>query len=179
MPPLAVAGLGWILVILGVQPAGGGWDVTLDATGWSLVAYGWHRLVPLEATFGPARTVATVATAVALVRLIPLPEPVLTLVYVGSLLLVVASLALGATAVLAVARAGRSALVVGQASFLRWAGVALLATEAGAALGYLVLPVLGDLLLAAAFVGLAFSAWFTLLQLLSAGRAWARPVKQD
>jgi len=175
VPPLSVAALGWIMVVLGVEPSGSTWDVTIDATGWALVALGWQRLVRAEASFALARTVALLACLVALARLPSAPDGVDTFVDVLSLMLVALTLAVGAGALLVCSRAGGSATVAGQASFLRWGAIGLLVVEVGAAVGYLVEPGLGDLVVAAGTFNLAFAAWFTLLQLFSAGRRWAKP----
>lgn len=175
MPPLSVAALGWIMVVLGVEPSGSTWDVAVDATGWALVALGWQRLVRAEAAFALARTVALLACLVALARLPSVPDGVDTFVDVLSLMLVALTLAVGAGALLVCSRAGGSTTVAGQASFLRWGALGLLLVEVGAAVGYLVEPSLGDLVVAAGTFNLALTAWFTLLQLFSAGRGWARP----
>ena len=175
MPPLSVAALGWIMVVLGVEPSGSNWDVTVDATGWALVALGWHRLVRAESAFARARTVALLACAVALARLLPGPDGLSTFVYVLSLMMVALTLAVGAGALLVCSRAAGSTTVAGQASFLRWGALGLLIVEDAAALGYLVEPNLGDLVVAAGTFNLGFAIWFTLLQLFSAGRGWARP----
>lgn len=175
MPPFSVAGLGWIMVVLGVEPSGSNWDVTVDATGWALVALGWQRLVRGEPSFAPARTVALLACGVALARLVPAPDELGTFVYVLSLMMVALTLAVGAGALLVCSRAAGSPAVASQASFLRWGAFGLLFVEVAAAVGYLVEPSLGDLVLAAGTLNLAFAIWFTLLQLFSAGRGWARP----
>ena len=175
MPPLSVAALGWVLVVLGVEPNGGGWDVGVDAAGWALVAGGWHRLEPVEPAYVPARAAALAGAAAALLRLPDAPEQLRTVVYLASLLLVVLCLALGASALLASARCGGSALVSGQASFLRWAGLGLLVVECGAALALPFAPSLAGLVVSAAQVGLALATWFALVQLFSARRTWAKP----
>lgn len=178
MPPLSVAALGWVVVILGVEPNGGAADVGADAVGWLLVAFGWHRLASIEARYVSARGVALVAAGVSALRLADLPDAALTLAYIASLMLVSLAAALGAHALLGRARAGGSALASGQASFLRWSAVGLLLAQCVGAGGLAVAPTFGGLVIAAAQLGLAVGAWFALLQLFCSGREWARPVRR-
>lgn len=176
MPPLSVAALGWVLVVLGVEPNGGSWDVSVDAAGWGLAAFGWHRLVRVERAYAPARAAALAGAVVALLRLGDGPELLLTVVYLASLMLVMLGLALGASALLSRAREGGSALVSGQASFLRWAGLGLLLVECVGALALPLAPSLGGLVISAAQMGLVLAVWFAVLQLFSSRRDWAKPV---
>lgn len=174
VPPLLHAAFGWVFVVVSVQPYGGTLDVLVDLLGWLGIAWGWHRLAVVVPAFGPARTVALVAAGTALARLLEGPDWLLTALYLISVGLVMVGLAVGAGALLSTAQRHDSPLVAAQASFLRWAAVGVLVVEGAAGLASIASSDLVNLVVAAATLGLAFAVWFLLLQLLCAGRSYAR-----
>ncbi len=174
MLPLVHAAFGWVFVILAVQPYGGALDVTVDAVGWLGIAWGWHRLITVEPRFATARSVALVGAVAALLRLLPGPEVLLGAAEVVAAGAVTAAVAAGARALGSAAEQHGSPLVAAQSSFLQWAAVGALLVACGAGLGSAAARELTGLVSAAVLLGLGLAAWFTVLQLLSAGRAYLR-----
>jgi len=172
--PLLHASFGWVFVILAVAPYNGTLDVAVDIVGWLGIAWGWHRLISVEPRFATARAVALAGVATAVVRLLPWPEPLVLTAQVVAVGLVAAGVVSGAGALMAAAAAHESPLVAAQSSFLRWAAVGVLMIECGAGLGSLAVRTLTGLVSAAVLLGFGLAAWFTVLQILSAGRGYLR-----
>jgi hypothetical protein len=172
--PLAHAVFGWVFVILAVQPFGGALDVGVDAIGWLGIAWGWHQLVVVEAGFASARAVALTGAGTAVLRLLPGPELLVVTAELVAVTVVALGVSLGSAALLRAAEENGAPLVAAQCSFLRWAAVGVLVIEVSAALGSLAVVQLTGLASSAVLMGLGLAAYFTLLQLVSAGRPWLR-----
>jgi hypothetical protein len=175
VPPLAVASLGWVCIVLGPRPTGTTLDIAFDIGGWLLVALAWWRMVRAAARFALAARVALTAACVAALRLLPASDAVTTVTVAASAILVMAGLALSAWALLDAAKHGESPIVAAQASFLRGSALGLLIVQVGAALGYLITPDMAELFVVAAALGIVLGLWFAVLLLVSAGFGWARP----
>jgi hypothetical protein len=175
MPPLAVASLGWVCIVLGPRPTGTTLDIAFDIAGWLLVALAWRRMVRAAARFSLAARIALAAACVATLRLVPAPDAVATVTVAASAMLVMAGLAASAWALLDAAKQGEAPIVAAQASFLRGSALGLLIVQVGASLGYLLPPDMAELFVVAAALGIVLGLWFAVLLLVSAGYGWARP----
>ena len=175
MPPLAVASLGWVCIVLGPQPTGTTLDIAFDIGGWLLVMLAWQRMARAAARFAAAAWVALAGACVSTLRLLPAPDGVATATVAISAMLAMAGLSLSAWALLDAAREGESPLVAAQSSFLRGSALGLLVVQTGAALGYLITPEMAGLFVVATALGIVLGLWFAVVLLVSAGFGWARP----
>jgi len=175
--PLTVAGSGWVLVAVTVSIDVGSFDVAAAAAGWALVCWGWYRLRLVQPPYEWAWRVAAGAGVGALAGLIPGPGSVERAASLGYAALSVAALSIGAYALQQAAHGGRASVAAGQASFLCWAGVGVLAAGTVGTVGSVAAPSFDGLVLSAALVAILLALWFALLQMCCGRRPYVRTAR--
>lgn len=170
MAPIAVSGLGFLLVLLQIRIDG--FDLANDTVGWVLMAYALLRLATFSRCFTGAGVVAVLGGLLSVLGYLPVEAPSQR---VGQLLLTVA-LVLAALGVSARAERAQDGSVRRQGRMIAWlTGVA---AAAGALFGWAANTGYGELVPAAvlsAVVSFVAAVWFVVLQLFLGRRSYLRP----